>query len=298
MAFKGFNAETLAALQQQGVPSGDPAPAADPVVDPVIEDVVIDPEPAKEPDPEPTKEPDINFKEPEPVKEPDKEPEPDPEPEPDAAPSVNEVLDKAGLDQSTLIKRIIQDKGISDDFVTELKEKIDPALVDSFVKEYREAAESYKPPEPTKEPVVDPKVQEMTKHIYDSVGGKDNFDTVARVLKQHADKGLIDKINAKLRSDNKEVVSEGVKEAVTQYKTLTGRGGNLMEGDAGNNAQSDFQFLTKGDYQKIMRSDKYKTDPLYQRKIDDMRMKSRKLDQGRTMPGQYFNVHEGRLYAV
>jgi len=47
-----------------------------------------------------------------------------------------------------------------------------------------------------------------------------------------------------------------------------------------------------------MKTEKYKTDPLYKRKMDNMRLASRKADQARSLPGQYYNQREGRIYAM
>ena len=69
-----------------------------------------------------------------------------------------------------------------------------------------------------------------------------------------------------------------------------------MEGTPTGPNGNEEKFLTKAQYYKILGTDKYKTDPAYAKQIDDQRLASRRLDASRTMPGQYFNVHNGELY--
>jgi len=313
MAFKGFNEDTLSALTAQGVTD------VEPVTEPIVQEPVV----ASKPDPDL---PDLEFN-PEPVKkvvepvekvidvvEPGVKPvEPvvvdkvDPVVEPVQEPvkSLDDVLDTAGFDKKDLQTRIVQGGGFTDDIITELKGKIDPAEVDKFVQEFNTDLEEMRKITPKVDPVVDPAVlakqvaqTTMNEFIYDSVGGEDNFKAMSGVLTQSGNTAEVAKINAKLRSTNKDVVAEGMKEAVSSYNKAIGRGGKLMSGDPGGDAPTTIQFLSKAEYHTIMKTDKYKTDPLYARKVDNDRLASRKSDQARSLPGQYYNQRNGRVYAM
>lgn len=210
---------------------------------------------------------------------------------------VTKKLEAGGFNIADVQARMLKDGGISPEFATELKAKIDPDLVDTYITGLAEAASKTKvTASETAEKNAAQKL--INDFIYDSVGGKDKFETLAATLKSKIPQNEIDIINAKLASPNKALVAEGVKEAVDKYKQLTGRVNTRMEGNPSVPTGTPAQFMTKAQYHKIMTSEKYKTDPVYAKQIDEQRLASRKLDSTRTLPGQYYGVHEGELYTL
>jgi hypothetical protein len=137
----------------------------------------------------------------------------------------------------------------------------------------------------------------MNDYIYKSVGGEDKFKSLATTLRGSLDKESLESINAKLLSGNKTLVNEALKTAVSEYKKLKGIGGKLMEGDANAPAQKELR-ITKEEYRAIMKTEKYKTDPLYQRKIDEARLKTRQADQKRYGPGMYYGMNQNGRYEL
>ena len=205
--------------------------------------------------------------------------------------SVDKQLRDAGFDVETISKRIVENNGeIPEDIIKEAKEKFDPDLVDAHVARLKsefklaqiESSQAYKDYQEQSK-----KIQEMNTYIYDAVGGEDKFKSLASTLRDNLDKDTLESVNAKLLSGNKTLVNEALKTAVAEYKKAKGYGGERMEGDA--NAPSDKPMvITKEDYRAIMRTEKYKTDPVYRNKIDDARLKTRQADQKRFLPGTYF----------
>lgn len=214
---------------------------------------------------------------------------------------VNKTLSDAGIDPVDAEARLIKDGGLTPEYIAELKEKVDPRLVDAYVERFNAGLEKAKAAKetPVVAPVVDDTtVKKMNKFIFDSVGGQDKFTAMAGIVKANASPEVVDAINAKLRSDNRTVVQEGLSEAVAQYKKLTGRSTTTMSGEPAGNTAEAFVFMTKDDFQATMRTEKYKTDPTYAASVDAQRMKSRKLDEAAVLPGQYRNIRNGRMYNV
>jgi len=215
--------------------------------------------------------------------------------------TVNKVVEESGLDLNDIKSQIIKDGGITDTTKEMLKEKIDPALVDAYVESFeKQLGESKAKPEPkvdTAQEAINKAQLEMNDYIFNSVGGKDTFEVLASTINEGATKTEVGKINAKLASTNKDLVTEGLNDAVKIYNKLTGRGNKLMTGDA--NAETGvetFKFVTKAQYLKQITTEKYKTDPAYAKKVDDARMKSIEMDKAQTMPGQYRNIRDGKMY--
>ena len=212
--------------------------------------------------------------------------------------AVDQKLKDAGFDVDDIAKKIAENNGdIPEDIIKAAKEKLDPDLVDAHAarlkSEFRlsqiESSDKYKEYQEQSK-----KVQEMNTYIYDAVGGEDKFKSLASTLRDNLDKDTLESVNAKLLSGNKTLVNEALKTAVAEYKKAKGYGGKRMEGDA--NAPSEKQLIiTKEDYRTIMKTEKYKTDPMYRNKIDDARLKTRQADQKRFLPGTYFaNGPNGR----
>jgi len=219
---------------------------------------------------------------------------------------VTDIVTEKGFDPKALQARIIKDKGMTPELITELKAKIDPGVVDAYVEQFNAQMEAAKPNEAdaTKtelnaQEVAQNKARtDMNEFIYSAVGGEDKFGTLAGVLKKNLPQAEIDVINAKLASDNKGLVSEGLKQAVDAYTKTTGRSSTRMAGDTPNNEGDTFNFMSKTQFQKAITSEKYKTDPAYAAEVDENRMKSKRLDAQTTMPGQYRNFRNGEMYTL
>lgn len=207
--------------------------------------------------------------------------------------AVSKTLEEAGYNEKDLIERLSKDGGISDTFVEELKQKIDPVLVDAHVGRLRAELELAKVKESGKLDAAKAKEQEikdMNNYIFDSVGGKDKFQVLGKTLKGELSQSELDIINTKLLSGNKDVVKEGLETAIKKYNNIRGMGGKLMSGDAGNSTDPEVH-ITKEEYMQLMRTEKYKTDPKYAAKIDADRLKTRKNDSERYGHGMYYGYH-------
>ncbi len=208
--------------------------------------------------------------------------------------AVVKTLEEAGYDMDSIKKRIETDKGISDEFVAELKTKIDPVFVDVHVARIKAELELEQMKASSAGLEIEKKnkaILEMNDHIYKSVGSEANFQALSKVLKANLSEDAVATLNAKLASGNKLLVDEALKEAVKQYNYIKGKGGNLMEGDVGGATGNAEDHITKEEYRAIMRTEKYKTDPVYQQKIDAARLKTRAEDAAKYGMGSYFGVH-------
>ena len=207
---------------------------------------------------------------------------------------VVKTLEDAGYTTADLTARLQKDGGISDEFVAELKEKIDPDLVDAHVgrlrAEYKLAMETAKQNQSDEMKKRNEATKAMNDFIYDSVGGEDKFKILGKTLKAELSADELAAINAKLASGNKTVVKEGLEAAVKKYNNIRGMGGKLMEGDAGKGGDPKLH-ITKEEYRAIIKTDKYKTDPVYARKMDDARLVTRSEDSQRYGHGAYYGYH-------
>jgi hypothetical protein len=207
--------------------------------------------------------------------------------------SISRTLEGAGFTDDIIKARATKDGGLSDEFVQELKAKIDPDLIDAHVGRIRAEIELAKVKESGRIDEVRAKeaaLQTMNTHIYDTVGGEDKFKILGETLKSKLSADELAAINVKLASGNKTVVNEALETAVKKYNDIRGMGGKLMEGDAGVGAEV-MEHMTKEEYRAVMRSEKYKTDPKYARKIDAERLKTRETDSIRYGHGQYYGYH-------
>ena len=210
--------------------------------------------------------------------------------------TLSKNLHDAGYSDEALAERITKDKGISDEFVTELKGKLDPDFVDAHVGRIRAELElkEIKATQDTAEAQKkNDALLKMNDYIFSTVGGKDNFEAMGKVLKNNISAEDLTALNVKLASGNVQIVNEAMKDAVSTYKKIRGMGGKLMEGDAGNSTDP-VEHITKEEYRAIMRTDKYKTDRKYQTKIDADRLKTRTADAARYGKGQYFGYHPSK----
>lgn len=207
--------------------------------------------------------------------------------------TVSKTLEGAGYDEATLTERLTKDGGISDEFITELKGKIDPEFVDAHVGRLRAELELAKVKEAGRVDEIaaqNKATQTMNDFIYKSVGGEDKFKILGKTLKSELSSEELDAINVKLASGNEAVVQEALQSAVKKYNDIRGMGGKLMEGDAFKGTEPQ-EHITKEEYRAQMRTEKYKTDPKYARKIDADRLKTREQDSIRYGAGQYYGYH-------
>jgi len=207
--------------------------------------------------------------------------------------AVSKTLDEAGYNEETLTARLTKDGGISDEFITELKTKVDPAFVDAHVGRLRAELELAKVKESGRIDEVRAKekaTKDMNDHIFNVVGGKDKFDILGKTLKAELPADDLAVINAKLASGNKTIVDEGMELAVKKYNNIRGMGGKLMEGDAGQGTEAE-EHVTKEEYRALIRTEKYKTDPKYARKVDADRLKTRAGDAAKHGHGSYYGFH-------
>ncbi len=210
--------------------------------------------------------------------------------------TVGKTLAEAGYDDEALTARLTKDGGISDEFIQELKGKIDPEFVDAHVGRLRAELELAKVKESGEYAQAQERmkaVQDMNEHIYQSVGGQDKFKIMGDALKGNMDKTELASLNAKLASGNKDVVDSAMKEAVAKYNNIRGMGGKLMEGDQGQGTDAQ-EHITKAEYRALMRTEKYKTDPKYARKVDEDRMKTKEADAQKYNHGMYFGFHKDK----
>lgn len=210
--------------------------------------------------------------------------------------TVNKTLAEAGYTEEILTERLVKDGGISDEFVEELRGKIDPDFVDAHVGRLRAELELTKIKEAGK--VDDAHAEQkatksMNDYIFQSVGGEDKFKILGKALKENISADALSAINVKLASGNKTVVTEALESAIKEYNNIRGMGGKLMEGDAFSSTEPQ-EHITKEEYRALMRTDKYKTDPKYARKVDADRLKTRELDSQRFGPGHYFGFHKDK----
>jgi len=224
----------------------------------------------------------------------------DPEDSTEQNKSVDTRLKEAGFDLDKIAKEFQDTGDISAEMIADIKTKIDPDLVDAHLQRIRVEFELAKYKAKSKgDEEATKKVVAMNDYIYNSVGGEDNFNVMAKLLHSKASKEEQESINAKLASGNKVLVAEGMKVAVEAYNKIKGMGGKLMSGDAGTvQTEEAMPRVTKEDFRAIMKSEKYKTDKAYRIKMDTARMATAKADKASYRPGQYFGFTNGQRYEL
>lgn len=220
--------------------------------------------------------------------------EPDKEPEDDTKKTeLSKTLVGAGYTDEDITKRITEDGGVSDEFLEELKDKVDPDFLESHVGRIKaefELAKFKAELDPATVKAKEEATQKMNEYIFKTVGGEDKFSIMGKALKDNVSTEDLAAINAKLASGNITVVREGLELAVKKYNNIRGMGGKLMEGDAGFMGEQP-EHITKEEYRALMKTDKYKTDPKYAQKIDKERLRTRSDDSSKYGHGQYFGYH-------
>jgi len=129
-------------------------------------------------------------------------------------------------------------------------------------------------------------VEDMNAYIFSRVKGEKNFKAVAEYLQSNLPKEEIDVINELLLSGSKLKVDLALDQAVQKYNALRGKG-KLMSGDTPA-APAPFVPMSRDEYYRVMRTDKYKQDKAYQKQVDTQRAKSLAMDKAKFQPGVYF----------
>lgn len=127
-----------------------------------------------------------------------------------------------------------------------------------------------------------PKADDMNTYIYetlaqgDAAAGKAHFNTLATWCAANMDKGELATINYLLKSDNKDVVRQGLTQAVTAWRKAQKQ--PMMTGDAiptnMPQEQPTFEPLQRDEFIQIQMTDKYNSDPAYAKEVDDRRRKT------------------------
>lgn len=201
------------------------------------------------------------------------------------------TLKDAGYNEEDLLERIKTDGGITDELVSELKQKINPDVVDAHVGRLRAEIELAKIKADNNYEEKQQAVQDMNKYIYDAVGGEKNFQTIAKLLVQEVPAKEVSRLDAKIQSGNKALVNEGLREMDAMYKKVRGMGGKLIQGGSNVETQQKVTHITKEEYRALMRTEKYKTDRAYADKVDADRLTTRQADEKRYGKGSYYGYH-------
>lgn len=291
---KSQSAATQAAAEAQAAAAASPqqAPVTDPAVEPVVTPAV---EPAETPaaPAEKAQATDLDMtKTVDAVKAAEKA-EPKAETEPAAAEPSLEDLDAlvtgAGFDLASIGERVKANNGkFPADLVAELSTKLDPALVSANVKRIELQIEL----DTIKAEKASKAAEKMNDFIFskldgsgDAAKGKENFTVLKDWCTKNMSQDDINAVNELLRSPNKSVVEQGLTMAVNKWKGA--QEPTMMTGDAiATPAKPEFVPLAKSEFQQIMRSDKYRTDPAYATEIDARRRKTMDTEAW-TPPGFY-----------
>lgn len=210
---------------------------------------------------------------------------------------VDKALESAGYSNETLGQELADNDGkISDETIANLKKHFDPTAVDNAIKDLEQ---QWVDAQPDRDKIVEDHkaeaaeaqkqkddIDKMNDFIWGSLAGgdiekgKDNLKTLSEWAKDNMDPKELELINAKLASGNKALVTEGLEQAVGQWKK--GQKRPMMSGDAAANAKVQeapkFEPLSRDEFKAIMATEKYQTDPEYAEKIDNRRRKTQETE--------------------
>jgi hypothetical protein len=210
---------------------------------------------------------------------------------------VEQKLKDAGFSLEDISKQIKESGEITTELIDQIKEKVDPQYIDAHLARLKAEAELAKKTQQEQRREQEAKTKEMNDYIYSKVDGQSNFNSLAGVLKNNLSESELSTINKLLASGDKGQIDIAMQTAINKYNTIKGKG-DLMQGDAGTERQEKFEPLSKEQFRKIIQTEKYQTDPAYQRQIDKQRLETRKRDEQTFMPGQYFAQRHGQRYAI
>lgn len=201
---------------------------------------------------------------------------------------VDKTLKEAGFNLEDIQKEITEKGEISDDLVARIKESVDPKYVDAHLGRLRAELELQKlraEPDTTADAEATKLVQDMNTYIFDKVKGEKNFNSMSGYLRDNLPEAELVAINELLQSGDKTKVDMALTTAVQKYNTLKGRG-KLMSGDQ--ETPAEFTPMSKNKYWEIIKTEKYRTDRVYQKSVDAQRIKTKALDKQKYPPGMYF----------
>lgn len=128
--------------------------------------------------------------------------------------------------------------------------------------------------------------KQMNEYIYSAVKGEQNFKAMAGYLRANLPEGEIKALNELLGSGDIAKVNLALSQAVSTYNKLKGNG-SLMQGDVNIQAPT-IEPMSKDEYQKICSTEKYQTDSIYRKQIDERRLRTLQSDKQKFLPGQYW----------
>jgi ribosome-binding protein aMBF1 (putative translation factor) len=211
---------------------------------------------------------------------------------------VDKALEAAGFSNEELGKELYENDGkLTKETVEALKKAFPDHAVDNAVadmeRQYSEVAAKHAEDVAAKTDAVD----KMNDFIYGSLAGgdvdkgKQNLAKLSEWATNNLESDVLEAINAKLRSGNKTVVTEGLQQAVTLWKK--GQEKPMMTGDAlaATPAEKapEFTPISKDEFIEIMQTKKYNEDPEYAAKIDERRAKT-------IAKGEYVTPEYNRKY--
>jgi len=295
MAAGELNEETLKALQSQSesetTPSDDPTTKdGDKSTEKIVKDDTLEFKPAEYKDVDPEKVHDSKSTD---DKTDNKATDDDSE-----LKTLDDQLTAAGYDLNDITKQMQENGTLSDELIADMKTKFDPAVVDTQLENIKLKIEANKNTQQTEYDTAQKAVTDMNTYIFDSVGGEEAFTKMSKVLSSKLSKTDLALIDAQLKSGNKLLVNEGMKAAVKAYNNSRGMGGKLMSGEPNNQSVETVPRITKDDFRAIMKSEKYKTDPVYAAKMDAARMATKDSDRKSYGPGQYYGHNQNGRYEL
>jgi hypothetical protein len=193
-----------------------------------------------------------------------------------------DTLKAAGYDEADIITKIKENGGkVPEALRKELEEKFDSAALDAAASSVENAYTA----------TVD-----MNTYIFESLAkgdatkGKENFTNLSTWCKANMQPAEIAAINHLLTSDNKDVVRQGLSQAVAAWKK--GQEKPMMSGDALAVPVKAPEFipLSRDQFRVIMASKKYNEDPEYAASVDARRTKTMELQGGRGFLTPEYNM--------
>lgn len=204
---------------------------------------------------------------------------------------VDKALAEAGFSNEALGKELAENDGkLTEATVKALKEKFGETAVDNAVADMERQFAEQLPEAQAKGQEATAAVASMNDYIYgtlaggDIAKGKENLAVLSEWAGKHMDKKELALINKKLASGDKDLVTEGLQQAVAKWKK--GQVRPMMTGDsaaAAVPAAPEFEPMSRDEFVKAMATKKYQEDPEYAAKIDDRRRRSMAQDKLRTI---------------
>ena len=200
--------------------------------------------------------------------------------DPAPTPVTPDSLKAAGFTPESIGEVLHKHQGkLPEDVITSLKEKFSPEVVDKHVKELESAYAA----EAAAQAKTRDSLTQMNTYIYetlangDAAKGQDNFKKLSEWCGANMDEAQLEAINTLLTSGKKDVVRQGLTQAVAAWRKGTET--RMMTGDAVTTPPAEsFEPMTRDEYVKTVATKKYQEDAEYRDKIDARRRKT--LEKG------------------